>query len=171
MNKSAPIEILLTTSLKEDLKAYVSLHPECVTDIAALAVSDTPTVAWRAAWLLWACIEKNDSRVAPYVPDMIRILLHVDDNRKRELLKVLQLMDIHESDEVSLFDTCMTIWEKPGRQPSVRLNALRILLRLAAYHPEFKNEMAFIAQEHYLHDLPDASRRIARRLLRSASIE
>jgi hypothetical protein len=50
--------------------------------------------AWRAAWIVESCMEDNDARVKKHVQKIIRLLPLCRDGHQRELLKVLQKIDV-----------------------------------------------------------------------------
>lgn len=143
----------LTTSHKVDMIAYVSKHPECFPEIIRLIIEDKQPYSWRAAWLLWSCMHKNDPRVKKYVRKLIHILPARQDNQQREILKILHLIDIPGDLEGALFDHCVTIWEKANKQPSVRFNAFRMLSIIAKKHPGLSSEIKALTRNQYTESL------------------
>lgn len=148
-----PLEHTLMHSYKEGMIYFMETHPEAFEEAIKLAISDKQPYAWRSAWLLWSCIEENDQRIQPYIKDIINALSGKKDGHQRELLKILYVMDIDEEHEGFIFDLCVSVWEKINKQPSVRYNALKIILKIAKKHPELLNEIGFLTQNHYLESL------------------
>jgi len=124
------LEQILTNSYKAGMISYLAAHPEDFDELIKLAISDKRRYSWRAAWLLWSCMEKNDRRIKRYVKNIIETIPGKADNQQRELLIVLQQMDINEEFEGLLFNHCVTIWEKITKKPSVRCNAFKMIVRL-----------------------------------------
>ncbi len=91
-----PLEELLLNCHKETLIAHLQAHPEQFDEAMALALSDKQPYAWRAAWLLWGCMEENDPRFRGYVKNMITALPTKNDNQKRDLLLILLKMELDE---------------------------------------------------------------------------
>lgn len=138
---------------------YVKSHPEDFEELITLAMGDKPIYSWRASWLLWSVIEKNDPRVRQYIEKIIELLPAKPDNQLRELLKTLSLMEINEDYEGKLFDICLTAWESTSKQPSVRSNAFKLIVRIVKNHPELAKELSFVTTPHYLDSLSPGLKR------------
>lgn len=80
---------MLTNSHKAGMIAYMKSHPEDFTEIIKLAVADKQPYSWRASWLLWSCMNKNDQRIRKYLKTIIDILPNRNDSQQRELLMIL----------------------------------------------------------------------------------
>ena len=76
--------------------AYMETHPEAYEEAVQLAISDKQPYAWRAAWLLWSCLEENDRRVQKHVKEIVKSVKSKNDGHQRELLKILLLMVIYK---------------------------------------------------------------------------
>lgn len=135
------------------MEKYVVAHPESFEEAIKLAIADKQPYSWRAAWLLWSCMEKNDLRIRKYVKDIINVLPKRKDNQKRELLKILEKMEIKEQQEGLLFNHCVNIWERIDKQPSVRFNAFKILAKISQRHPELSKEISLLTQNQYMESL------------------
>jgi len=62
MSKETRLEYALTHSHKNEMISFTKEHPEYYEEAIELAITDTQPYSWRAAWVLWSCISKNDSR-------------------------------------------------------------------------------------------------------------
>jgi len=128
-------------------------HPEYFDEAIELAIANKQPYSWRAAWLLWSCMEENDKRIQKYIKKIIDSLKSKDDGHQRELLKILLQMELKEEYEGILFNLCMDIWEQINKTPSVRINALKFIIKVAKKHPELSQEITFLTQDHYLESL------------------
>ena len=145
--------------------SYMNSNPQEFEEAINLALSDRQPYSWRAAWLLCSCLEKNDSRIINYVKEILNVILEKNDNIQREFLKILYFMDLEDEYEGILFNICITIWEMTYKQPSVRYNAFRIIVKSAKKHPELANEVKYLTQEQYLDSLsPGAQRSVIKML-------
>jgi len=151
------LEHILTSSYKVDMIAWMDAHPEDFEEAIKLAVSNKQPYSWRAAWLLWSCMEKNDQRIQGYVKSIIDILSVRDDNQLRELLIILHQMEINEELEGLLFNHCISIWEKINKKPSLRITAFKIIVKIAKKHPDLSREIIFLTQNQYLDSLSPAA--------------
>ena len=79
-------EHILTHSYKADLVSYMKSHPEDFEEAVHLAISDKQPYSWRAAWLLWSCMEKNDQRICRSIEKIIDTIPTKSDDQARELL-------------------------------------------------------------------------------------
>ena len=60
----------------------------------------------------------------------------------------------------------MDIWEKIDKSPSVRINALKMITKIANKHPELRKEISFLTQEHYLESLSPGVRHSVIKLMK-----
>jgi len=153
------LEWILTNSYKADMISYLSSHPENFEETVKLAIADKQPYSWRAAWLLWSCMEKNDARIKGYVKTIIDTISDKNDDQQRELLIILQQMDINEEFEGLLFNHCVTVWEKINKKPSVRYNAFKMIVKIAQKHPDLSREIAFLTQDQYMDSLSPTVRK------------
>ncbi|MFZ4544445.1 MAG: hypothetical protein ACOYOA_10375 [Saprospiraceae bacterium] len=160
----SPFEHMLLNSHKPQMLSYISEHPDSFEEAIRLAISNHQPYSWRASWLLWSCMKKNDKRVQQYVPDIIRTLAICRKNQKRELLKILYEMEISEDLEGTLFDLCIDIWIQTDSQPSVRFNAFRMLSMIAKRHPELTEELRALSEDHYLQSLSAGVKRSLKKM-------
>lgn len=108
---------------------------------------------------MWSCMDENDKRLNDYTGRLIEILPTVGDKQARELLIILQHLDLKEEFEGKLFDICMDIWEKIGKKPSVRYNAFKLIINIVKKHPELYQEIKFLLESQYLDSFSDAARK------------
>ena len=141
-------------------------HPEYFDEAIELAVGDKQPYSWRAAWLLWSCMEENDKRVKKYITKIVNTLKTKDDSHQRELLKILLKMDLNEKYESILFDHCMDIWEGINKPPAVRVNALKFIVKIAKKHPELAKEITFLTEDQYLESLSPGAKHSVSKLMK-----
>lgn len=151
--------------------SFLANHPEYFDEAIELAIGDKQPYSWRAAWLLWSCMEGNDKRIQKYVKRIVETLDTKDDGHQRELLKILLQMELKGEYEGKLFDLCMNIWEQIGKAPSVRVNALKFIIKIANKHPELSQEITFLAQDHYLDSLSPGAKHSVRKLMKGLPLD
>ncbi len=159
------LEWILTNSYKADMISYLSIHPEDFEELIKLAISDKQPYSWRAAWLLWSCMEENDKRIQVYVEPIIDIISYRRDNQQRELLKILHLMEMNEKLEGLLFNHCVSVWEKINKRPSVRFNAFKVLVKIVKKHPDLFHEISILTQYQYIDSLSPAVKKSVSEML------
>ncbi len=153
------LEKVLMNFYKEEMILYLTNHPEGFEEAVQLAITDKQPYSWRAAWLLWSCMEENDPRFKDQIPRIMACLRDKSDGHQRELLKILYLMEIDEEFEGTLFDHCVSIWEKIGKKPSVRFNAFKMIVKISGKYPELSQEIGFLLQDHYTDSLSHGVKR------------
>jgi hypothetical protein len=159
------LEKTLTSCYKNEMISFMKSHPEAFDEAIQLAITDNQPYSWRAAWLLWSCIEENDKRIQKHINKIVNAVKSKSDSHQRELLKILLMMELNEKYEGVLFDLCMNIWEQISKAPAVRVNALKLIIKIANKHPELKKEISFLAQDHYLKSLSPGARHSVRKLI------
>jgi hypothetical protein len=128
-------------------------HPEDFEEAIKLAIADKQPYSWRAAWLLWSCMDKDDQRIIKYIEKIIDAIPRRNDDQLRELMIILQRMEINEDFEGKLFDICVNIWKQTGKQPSVRYNAFKLMVRITKNHPELSKEITLLTESRYMDSL------------------
>lgn len=131
------------------LKSDASVFEQAI----VLACEPDEKTAWRAAWVLYHAMSEKDIRLQSHLAQLIHSLQGKRDGHQRELLKIIEKLDCDEDHEGELFDVCMSIWEQVSKSPSVRITAFRLICRIVAKYPDLKQEMNFIAQDHYIESL------------------
>ncbi|OGU49665.1 MAG: hypothetical protein A2080_06225 [Ignavibacteria bacterium GWC2_36_12] len=161
----------LLNSYKDEMISFMDTHPEVFDEAIQLAVSDKQPYSWRAAWLLWSCMEENDKRIQKYISKIVDTLKTKDDGHQRELLKILYKMELKEEYEVILFNTCTDVWKQINKNPSVRFNALKFIIKIAKKHPELLQEITFLMQDQYLETLSPAARKSVSKMMKEVALQ
>jgi hypothetical protein len=168
MSAETLLEQYLLSFHKARVVAYLDDHPSHVEEAVVLAISDKQPYSWRAAWVLCTYIQDNDPQVKKYLNKMIHTLPNKADGYQRELLKVINHMQLNRKQEGVLFNHCVTIWESVNKQPSVRYYALLTLLKITKNYPELKQEIDLLTQSHYLETLTPGVRKSVVKLLKKS---
>lgn len=163
------LEHILTNTYKAEMIKFMISHPECFNELINLSVSDSQKYSWRASWLLWSCIEPNDNRLHKYLHKIVDVLPFKKDNQQRELLIVLQKMEIDSSLEGKIIDACINIWEKKGKNVSLRYNALKLLIKISKKYPELSKEISLLTEPQYVEELSDTAKKSIYRLTNELS--
>ncbi len=169
MSKETSLEYALMHSHKNEMISFMKAHPEYFDESIELAIKDKQPYSWRAAWVLWSCITKNDPRVKKHIPKIIDSIIHKEDGHQRELIKILLEMDLNEEQEGYLFDICVSLWEQVEKKPSVRFTAFRYINKTANKYPDLSKEILLLAQEKYMNTLsPGVHKSILKMLKKTA---
>ena len=164
------LEHILISTYKASMISYMNAHPEHFEETIELAISNKQPYAWRAAWLLWSCMEDNDKRVRSYIKNIINTLKAKNDNHQRELLKILLQMELNKRHEGILFDHCMNIWEQIDKKPSVRFTAFKFIIKITQKHPDLSHEINLLLQDHYLDSLSPAVKKSISKMMKKLTL-
>lgn len=160
------LEHKLLNSYKNEMISFMNTHPEYFEEAIELAISDNQPFAWRAAWLLWSCMKENDQRIQKYIKDIVNSVTTKNDGHQRELLKILLQMDLNKKYEGLLFNVCLDVWEQINKNPSVRLTALKFIIKIAKKHPDLSKEITFLTQDQYLESLSPAVKKSISKMMK-----
>ena len=160
------LEHKLLNSYKSEMISFMNAHSEYFEEAIELAVSDKQPYSWRAAYVLWSVIQENDKRIHKHIKKIVEAVKNKDDGHQRELIKILLLMELDEKYESVLFDICMDVWEQISKTPSVRVNAFKMIIKIANKHPELRHEISFLTQDHYLDSLSPGAKHSIKLLMK-----
>jgi hypothetical protein len=162
------LEKQLMTSYKDEWILFLDSHPEYFEEAIQLAISDNQPYSWRSAFLLGSYIQMNDKRIRKHIPSIMKSIQNKKDGHQRELLKILYKMEIQEKFEGKLFDICMNLWEQIDKDPSVRITALKFIIKIVKKYPELMEEIMVITQDQYMETLSPGVKRSAGKIIKEA---
>jgi len=160
------LEFVLLNSYKTEMVTYLTSHPEDFEEAINLAVTDKQPLSWRAAWLLWGSMVYNDNKVVKHVNEIVKALPSRKHSQLRDLLMVLQKIDLPEDVEGEVFDISMKTWEDVGKIASVRFAGLKMLIKIVNKHPELKHELEFLTENHYIDSLSKAAKKSLHKMMK-----
>ena len=146
-------EILTGRLRKNELVSFLKKHPELFEETVRISLGDENPQSWRAAWLIGHYMKNNDTALIPYIDAILSCINGKGDGHQRELLKILNRMELSDDQEGRLFDVCLSIWEEVHKSPSVRGTAFQTLLNIVKKYPELKSEIEHLTQSHYTETL------------------
>jgi len=162
------LDSILTKRLDKDF--LIQLFQE-QTEVHSRAIEVSLTKqepqSWRASWILSHCTCENDTRIQPFISDLIKILRDRKDGHQREILKILSQMELNEEQEGKLFDICMTLWEDLSKAPAVRYVAFKFVHKTCTKYPDLKGELTFICQNQYLETLSPGIQKSVQKIIKN----
>ena len=84
---------------------------------------------------------------------IIDILPERQDSQQRELLMVLQRMELDSKHEGQLFDSCTKIWGNINKNPSLRFHAFKIMVAISKKYPDLSSEIKLLTEAYYTDNL------------------
>ncbi|MDX1700145.1 MAG: hypothetical protein R3250_05970 [Melioribacteraceae bacterium] len=154
---------------RDHLASFIIDNPDKFDEIVNVAVSNKRPYCWRAAWMINLTISKNDKRIHKHILKIIKSIDDKEDGHQRELLKIIDRLNIKEDHEGYLFDACVSIWKSVHKSSSVRITAFRIISDIIIKYPELKNEIRPLTQAHYTDTLSPGIKNTFNRLILKAT--
>ncbi len=159
------LENKLMSYYKNEMISFLKSNPEHFDEAIKLSISDKQPYSWRAAFLIWGCMEENDTRIQKHINSIVKSIKDKKDGHQRELLKIIYKMEINKKYEGRIFDICMNIWEQISKDPSVRMTALKYIIKIAKKYPELLEEIIPFTQDHYLESLSPGIKRSIEKMM------
>lgn len=163
------LSALLTHNYKFDISNYLYANPELFEDLFELALQEHPKLSWRAAWAFYDFINSKKHIVEENQHRIFKILPFREENHQRELLKLIDEIEIDENYIALAFDECLKLWVQLYKKPSVRYNAFKIMLKLANKYTIFQNEFIFYTSSKYIESLSPGAKHSINKLLKNLS--
>lgn len=154
-------------SFKKEMVSHIESHPNDFEKLIELAISNKQPYSWRAAWLLWSCMENNDSRIQKHIEEIINILDKLKDGHQRNLINILMKMKIKDEHEGLLFDTCIKIWTRIDKQSSVRFKSFEFIVQFTKKYPDLFNEVILLTQDKYLETLSEGIKKSTDKIIKN----
>ena len=107
----------------------------------------------RAAWVLVFVAEKSPFLVEPWIPKMVARMREpgVHDAVRRNVVRVLQDIEIPDTVVDELADTCFGYLADPKEAIAIRVFSMTILEKICQKIPELKPELRLLIEEHWEH--------------------
>ncbi|MBK8807038.1 MAG: hypothetical protein IPO21_10475 [Bacteroidales bacterium] len=144
------IEHLLLHKCKPRQISYIKSNPEQLHKLLELSLDYLHPLSKRAASLLWSCIPDEHFCSETEIDLLLDILLKINESHQREVFKILFELHLIEAQQGILYAHCVNGWSQTQLQPSVRYNALKMMLKIANQHKELFSEIDILTQSQYL---------------------
>jgi hypothetical protein len=105
---------------------------------------------WKAAWLINQAAKSCRLPLQKYDGNICKAIPGKSSNQKRELLKLLEQVELHEENEGIIFDVAISCWEDLKAQSSCRMVGFRLMTKVAKKHPELICEIKSMSDERFL---------------------
>ncbi|MBP6459732.1 MAG: hypothetical protein KA264_06530 [Crocinitomicaceae bacterium] len=163
----SPLKHILTHSYKDGMVLFLNSHPESFPEAIQLAITNDQPYSWRAAWLLWSCLDQYGERCKIHINEIIESIPSKQDGHQRELLKILFELPLSEDQEGIVYNLCVNLWESIDKKPSIRYTAFRFMIKIAQKHHDLMREIHFLTEKHYLESLSPGVKKGIHKLLQS----
>lgn len=148
------IDQLIAKGRKKE-EVLADLHfPEDQDLLFAHALSGEKT-AWRALWYWYHLLDAHRAQLPiQYHQKLLEALNQSNsDGHQRELIKLMSRASLSEDEEGHFFNRCLSFWENPKHDPSLRFVALKSLEPILKKYPETFDELEGFMESRYLESL------------------
>jgi hypothetical protein len=148
------------------IAGYIGNNPERFSVLMSIFMGDEPRLTQRSAWALSYVIRKHPSLMGPYLAQTIDLLSDRSQPSAvpRNILRVLQDMEIPEALQGKVMDVCFGFISDPTAMIAFKAFSLSILHNLSRQYPEILPELELIIRDRWDQETP-AFRSRARKIL------
>lgn len=145
-------ELLKEHSKRQTMKIvrYVGDDKERFAELMKLFLGPVYRTSQRAAWAVNYCVEHNKDLIKPYFSKLVQQLERDDVHVavRRNVVRMLQFIDIPKRFEGRVFDACYNLLADPQETVAVRCFAMTVAAKLAKGKTELLGELRLIAAKY-----------------------
>jgi len=139
------LELKQSIQNRDEMVSYVGNDPKRMAGLFALFIDDT--LHWRynqrAAWPIGIIARKNPELLKPFLPEMAeRLGSGRHDAVTRNIVRILEDVDIPESLEGIVYDKCFRLLNDPDQAIAIRVFSMSVMFKIARRYPEMLDELA-----------------------------
>lgn len=129
---------------------YVGDDKERFAELMKLFLGSVYRESQRAAWAVNYCAEHNKDLIKPYFPKLVEQLERDDVHVavRRNVVRMLQFIDIPKRLEGRIFDACYSLVDDPRQPVAVRCFSMTVAAKLAKGEPELLDELRLVATKY-----------------------
>jgi hypothetical protein len=153
MNIRAALAAEHSKQLTMRIVDYVGDDPLRFKELMTVFLSDEYRPVQRASWAVNYCVERYPQLAKPYFKQLISILERDDvhSGAHRNILRMLQFVDVPSRYRARVFDICQRFLDDPSQPVAVRVFALSAAAKIANGEEALLNELRLLAWKHVPH--------------------
>jgi len=126
---------------------YIDNDQKRFDELMHIFFNDGSRITQRVAWVMSHCAEKQTHLLEPYLEKMINMLSEEQpDVITRNLVRILQVMDIPEELMGKAFEACYEFVGKVETPIAIKAFSMTILYNICKKEPDLKNEVTELIQ-------------------------
>ena len=127
---------------------YIGKDTKRFSHLMELFFSDDNRLAQRAAWVMSHCVEKQPQLATPYIKKLVNQLYKSNEDAiKRNILRILQLIDIPEPLWGETLEKCFEYLASNNEAIAIRAFSMTIAYNISQHVPEIKCELKALIEE------------------------
>jgi hypothetical protein len=149
MNLTAALGKTPSMAQAKKLAQYASSHPHRFAELVQLFLQGPYRLTQRAAGPLLMCIQYNPGLALPHLRTFIKQvgMPGQHDSIKRNLLRVLQHIDLPAGLQGMAADTAFRLLTNRSEAVAIRVFAMTVLARIAQQQPELARELCTLIED------------------------
>jgi len=129
---------------------YIGDNPERFEELLNIFMSDDYRQVQRASWIVNTVAESHPGMVTKYLPQIVAQLHEPKhDAVKRNVLRLLQFLEIPENLKEDLINICFDILLSAKEPIAIKVFGMTVLEKATRGIPELQNELALIIEDQY----------------------
>lgn len=121
---------------------YIGNDRQRFSEIVNLVRSNDPMIAQRAAWVMGTHGENHPQLFLGHLSNLIPLLSRpVHDAVKRNILRVLQYVDIPVKHEAALVSHCFDLLLEANAAPAIKAFSITVIVNLSRKYPDLLQEL------------------------------
>jgi hypothetical protein len=142
-------------ALVNKIVRYIGEDADRFEELVNLYLKGPYRITQHAAWPLGYCVEHHPKLIIPHLKKILDYLKTpgIHDAVKRNTLRLLQFIDIPGKYQGKISAICFDYLQDPKEAIAIRVFSMAVLARIAQHHPDMKQELRLIIEDH----LPYAS--------------
>ncbi len=134
---------------KNKIVRYVVNDAKCFAKLVDIFLAGPPRISQHAAWPISYCIEQKPELIKPHLK---KLLIRLEkkgqhDSVKRNLVRLLQFIDIPKSLQGKTVNICFDFLNNPKEPIAVRAFSMTVLANLVKENPDLKNEIITVIED------------------------
>ena len=148
-------QLLLEHSKAQTLRLahWVGADPERLAALLDIALGPNYRLNQRSAWVLMYVAQQHPQLLEPWLPNMVAKAGEpgVHDAVKRNVVRILEDIDIPDALQDELADLCFRFLADPQEAVAIRVFSMTVLDKICEKIPELRPELNLLIEEHLPH--------------------
>lgn len=139
----------------DSIVAYIADDAHKFGQLMRLFFHGSHRLAQRAAWPMSICAIAHPQLILPYLPQLVSRLREKDSHPavKRNILRILQFIEMPEAYQGKLLDTCFEILL--NKEPvAIKAFAMTVTYNIGRHEPDLMNELRIIIEDQMPYTSP-----------------
>ncbi|HTH51299.1 MAG TPA: hypothetical protein VL501_05170 [Pyrinomonadaceae bacterium] len=146
-------DAILAEHSKEQAKKiveWVGADEDRFAELMRLFLTDVYRVTQRAGWPLGDAVKLRPHLIQPYFPQLLKQVERDDVHIavKRNVVRLLQFVEIPTRYEGRIFDVCYRLLDDPKEPVAVRVFSMTVAARIEKNSPELLDELRLVATKY-----------------------